>query len=40
MHHIAHVRFVDTHAKGDGSHDDFYFVAQKGFLVFVFCGAV
>jgi hypothetical protein len=36
VHHVAHVRFIDTHPKGDCSHDNFYIIPQKGFLVFGF----
>ena len=33
MHHVTHVRFIDTHPKGNGSHDDLYIIPQKSFLV-------
>ena len=33
MDHVAHVRFVDPHAEGDGGANDLQVVAQKLFLV-------
>ena len=33
MYHEAHIRLVYSHAEGNGSHDDIYFLHQKLVLV-------